>query len=468
MRINMGIQSEDVVYESPQTTEEGKQELYLYSQKKIKDVNAAENYNSLTGLPTLRLFFYQTGEIVKDNPDDKFAVIVMDITQFKAVNEFCGRSEGDRLLKFIADCYREYAEHRPKTFVSHVRADNFCLFTAYDTEKELADIAVDLKKKIESLPFAYKVLPSFGICASTDSRPAVNYLKDCATIALSSIKGKFYADYKFFDIKMRTQLMREKQVESDIVAALKNGELVPYIQPKVNMITGRIVGGEALVRWVRPNGSVIKPAEFIPVLEKNGFVINVDNCVWEQIFKYLNSLLEAGRDAVPISINISRVHVYDKNLCDTLFELKDKYNVPSGYTPLELTESAFLTNEEGMYYRMKLLKAQGFDISMDDFGTGYSTMNMLKSQPVDEVKIDKEFIDDIVDEKGKIILEYTIKMLQALKVKILIEGVETEEQKEFLTNCGCYIAQGFLFYKPMPLEEFDRILREQELRDRSK
>lgn len=455
-----------ILYESPQSTEEGKQELYLYSKNKINDINAAENYNSLTGLPTLRLFFYLTGEVVKENPEDKFAVIVMDITQFKAVNEFCGRSEGDRLLRHIADCFREYTRIREKTHATQVRADNFCLFTYYNTEQEVADIAVDIKRKILDLPFAYKVLPSFGICASTEKQPAVNYLKDCATIAMNSIKGKFYADYKFFDSKMRTQLMREKQVESDIVAALEKGELVPYIQPKVNMMTGRIIGGEALVRWIHPERGVINPGEFIPVLEKNGFVINVDENVWEQVYKYLSGLLKAGREVVPISINVSRVHVYDKNLCDTLFNLKNKYGVPASYTPLELTESAFLTDEEGMYYRMKLLKAQGFTVSMDDFGTGYSTMNMLKTQPMDEVKIDRGFIIDIEDEKSKIILDYTIKMLQALDMKIIVEGVENEVQKDFLIECGCRNAQGYMFYKPMPVAEFDALLKKQEEADK--
>lgn len=459
---------EQILYASHQTTEEGKKELYQYSQNKIKDVKAAENYNNLTGLPTLRLFFYQTGEIVKNNPNDKFAVIVMDIAQFKAVNEFCGRSEGDRLLKHIADCFREYGENRPKTYVTHVRADNFCLFTTYDIEQELADIAVDLKRKIEELPFAYKVLPSFGICASSETQPAVSYLKDCATIAMSSIKGKFYADYKFFDIRMRTQLLRDKQIESDIVEALKKGELEPYIQPKVNMMTGRIIGGEALLRWRHPERGIITPAEIIPVLENNGFIINVDRYVCEKVFEYIGGLLENGRDALPISVNISKMHVYDKNLCDTLFELKDKYGVPAGYVPLELTESAMLNNDEGMYHRMKLLKAQGFHISMDNFGTGFSTLNMIKNRSADEVKIDRDFIIDIHDDRSMTILEYTIKMLQALKVKIIAEGVETEEQKDFLIKCGCYNAQGFMFYKPMPIPEFDELLKKQEEKDKSR
>ncbi len=458
----------EVVDESPQKTDQGKEELYLYSLRKMAEMKSQENVNSLTNLPNLRLFFYECGEAIRQKPDKKFGVIVMDIAQFKAVNEFCGRREGDRMLMYIADCFRKYEQDRPDTYVCHIRADNFCLCTVYEKEQELADIALDIKQKINDLPFAYKVLPSFGIYASTESRPAISYMKDCATIALQSIKGKFFANYAFFDDKMRRRMMREKQVENDIASALENCELVPYIQPKVNMRTGRIVGGEALVRWIHPENGLISPGEFVPILEKNGFIINLDVYIWEKIYEYLGSLICQGRTPVPISLNISRVHAYDQKLCDTLLNLQQQYKVPAEYTPLELTESAFLADEEGMYLRMKKLQAKGFRISMDDFGTGYSSMGMLKTQPVDEIKMDRVFIVDLENEKSKIILEYNINMLHALDAKIIVEGVETEEQKDFLLQCGCEDAQGFLFYRPMPVAEFDELLKRQEEADKVK
>lgn len=457
---------EEIINESPQTADQGKEEMYLYSLRRMAESKIAETHNSLTGLPNLRTFFYQCGEMIRENPDDRFGVIVMDITQFKAVNEFCGRREGDRMLMYIGDCFRTYRDNRPKTYASHVRADNFCLCTAYEDEQELADIALGIRKKMSEFSFAYKVLPSFGICASRESRPAVNYLKDCATLAMQSIKGKFFANYAFFDDRMRRQMMRERQVENDIVAALENNELVPYIQPKVNMHTGRIIGGEALVRWIHPEKGMIGPGEFIPVLEKNGFIINVDEHIWKQVFAYLGGLKQEGRPLVPISLNVSRVHAYDQNLCETLLDLKEQYGLPADCVPLELTESAFLADEEGMYLRMKHLQSKGFRISMDDFGTGYSTMGMLKTQPMDEIKMDRAFIVDLENEKSRIILEYTVNMLLALDAKIIVEGVETKEQRDFLLKCGCEDAQGFLFYRPMPVKEFDELLRRQEENDR--
>ena len=456
---------EEVVEASPQTTDAGKEELYLYSLRKMAESNVEKNRTGLTNLHNMKSFFYLCGEMIQSEPDKKYGVVIMDILQFKAVNEFCSRDEGDRLLKFIAECFQWYEDRRPDTYSCHIRADIFCLCTSYEKVEELENIVGEIKKKIDEFPFAYKVQPSFGIGISPEREPAVSYLKDCATMAMNSVKGKVYQTYAIFDEKMRRQLMRERQVENDIVGALENGELLLYVQPKVDMSTGRIVGGEALVRWQHPEKGLVPPGEFIPVLEKNGFIINVDEYIWEKVFAYLGKLKEEGRKLVPISINVSRLHAYDTQLAENLIRLRDKYGIPAEYVPLELTESAFLEDEEGMYRRMENLRAQGFLVSMDDFGTGYSTMNMLKNQTLDEIKIDREFIRDLEKDKSRIIIRNTIAMLQQLGVHIVIEGVETEEQKEFLLGCHCTDVQGFLFYRPMPVDEFDGLLLAQEQRE---
>lgn len=453
---------EEIIEASPQTTDAGKEELYLYSLRKMAEGNVENNRTGLTNLHNMKSFFYLCGEMIKAQPDKKYGVIIMDIVQFKAVNEFCSREEGDRLLKFIAACFDRYENSRPDTYVCHIRADIFCLCTSYEEVRELEDIVQEIRKKIDDFPFAYRVQPSFGIGISPEREPAVSYLKDCATMAMNSIKGKVYRTYAVFDEKMRRQLMRERQVENDIVSALENEELLLYVQPKVDMTDGRIIGGEALVRWNHPEKGLVPPGEFIPVLEKNGFIINVDEYIWEKVFAYLGKLRKEGRTLVPISINVSRLHAYDDKLAETLLRLKEEYDVPAEYVPLELTESAFLEDEEGMYRRMESLRAQGFLVSMDDFGTGYSTMNMLKNQTLDEIKIDREFIRDLEKDKSLIIIRNTIAMLQQLGVHIVIEGVETEEQKNFLLGCNCTDAQGFLFYRPMPVEAFDTLLLQQE------
>lgn len=453
---------DEVVEASPQTTDAGKEELYLYSLRKMAEENVEKNRTGLTNLHNIKSFFYLCGEMIHGDPDGRYGVILLDIVQFKAVNEFCSRAEGDRLLKFIAEQFERYETERPHTYVCHVRADIFCLCTRYEETQELVDIVMDLKKEIDNFPFAYRVQPSFGIGISPEREPAVSYLKDCANLAMNSIKGKAYRTYAIFDEEMRRAQMRERQVENDIVPAMENGELLLYIQPKVDMNDGRIIGGEALVRWRHPAKGMISPGEFIPVLEKNGFIINVDEYIWEKVFAYLGGLRKEGRELIPISINVSRLHAYDDQLTETLLRLREDYDVPAEYVPLELTESAFLADEQGMYRRMEYLRSLGFAVSMDDFGTGYSTMNMLKNQTLDEIKIDREFITDLDKDKSRVIISNTIAMLQQLDVNMIVEGVETEEQKQFLLDCGCNNAQGFLFYRPMPVEEFDRLLREQE------
>lgn len=452
-------QNVDVIDKSNQKTDEGKQELYMYSLRKMAEDNVERNRNPLTQLQNLRSFFYTGGEIIREHPQENFAVISMDIAQFKAVNEFCGRTAGDALLAAIAAAFRKQEEQRPLTISSHARADVFAMLTAYQEEQELIDIVLEIKKVIDEFPIDCKVLPAFGIATSPGEEAAISYLKDCATMAMNTIKGKFYASYAFFDDKMRKQQMLEKQIENNIVEALKNREFALYIQPKVDMATGGIIGGEALVRWVDPEHGVIPPGEFLPVLEKNGFVIDLDIYIWEQVFRMQSRLLEEGREPVPVSVNVSRVHAYNKNFCDTLCHLSEEYQVPPAYVPLELTESAFLWDEQGMYRQLEVLQHKGFMTSMDDFGTGYSTMKMLKTQSMDEIKVDQAFIRDLeTSEKSRIVIRHTIRMLQDLETNIIAEGVETEEQKNFLLDCGCQKAQGYLFYRPMPWQDFVKLL----------
>lgn len=441
---------------SPQYTDKGKLELYLYSLRKMAENNLESNRTFMTRLYNLRAFQYKAAEEMLQNPKLKFAMIVMDLANFKSVNEFCGRGMGDDLLKCIADAFREHeGEH---VVLSHFRADIFAILMPFENREQLVEVIHRISRRIEEFPIPCKVLPAFGICVATDSTMPVSLMRDYATMALNTIKGKFYANYAFFDVAMREQMLLEKQIENDIVEALETGQFRLFIQPKVNMETGEIIGGEALVRWQHPTKGIVAPGEFIPVLEKNGFIINVDIYVWTEVFKFIGRLLKEKKKAVPISINISRMHVYDSSFRDCLVKLTNDYEVPPRYVPLELTETGFLKAEEIMYENMKYLKKQGFLLSMDDFGTGYSTMTMLKNQPVDEIKIDKGFIEDMKNAKSRIVVSHTISMLRDLNMDVIAEGVEEPEQQDFLIRCGCKKAQGFLYYKPMPVEQFEALI----------
>ncbi len=383
---------------------------------------------------------------------------MLDFANFSTLNEFCGRDAGDGLLNCTADALREQKEKRGHTVISQFRADTFGLLTAFEHVSELVEIVEQLDERISEYKVAYKVMPAFGICIADTPTMSVSIMRDYATLALNTIKGKFYAKYAFFDAKMRRNRLINKMVENDIIKALAEAQLVPFIQPKVDMEDGSIVGGEALVRWCHPEKGMVMPGDFMPVLERNGLIIDVDICVWKQVFQFVGERLAQGKEVVPISINISRQHVFDRTFKDCLVEFSKEYNVPSSLIVLELTESGFLEENEKMYEHMEYLKSQGFTLSMDDFGTGCSTMMMLKSQQMDEIKIDRGFIIDIDNPKSQSILSHTISMLQDLDVDIIVEGVENDEQRDYLLECGCSKAQGFLYYKAMPVNEFATLL----------
>lgn len=417
---------------------------------------AEKDLTRMTELLTRHAFHHMSTDTIRSHPETRFAVLVMDISNFKSVNVFCSRQKGDEMLVYIADFLKDY--WTGLTLVSHFRADTFALLVPFTEKNELIQLAMELHSHIDAFDLPFRVLMSVGICIADSPDMPANNMCDYATMALKTIKGKFYAKYAFYDESMSKQLLLEKQIENDIVSALESGHLKPFIQPKVDMRTGEIVGGEALVRWIHPTRGVISPGVFIPVLEKNGFIIDVDYHIWKEIYKFYRRRMDAGQKLVPISINISRMHAYDRIFTDRLKQLSRDYKVPASLILLELTESAFLNDTNSVYNSILELKEHGYSLSMDDFGTGYSTMTMLRNQPVDEVKIDKGFIDDIEDKNVQIILSNIIRMLQELGKKIIVEGVETPEQRDYLIDHGCYHAQGFLYYKPMPMEKFETLL----------
>lgn len=433
-------------------------ELYLYSLKKLAEKNLDDNLTYMTNLYNLRAFQVKAQEEMLENPELKFALIVLDFANFNSINEFCGRDVGDGLLLWVADCLREEAKGKEHMVLSHFRADVFAVFIPFTEKSDLIALVNRIEKRVAEHKIPHKVLPAFGICIADSPTMSVSAMRDYATLALNTIKGKFYAKYAFFDEEMRKQMLLNKMVENDIIKALEEEELMPFIQPKVNMESGEIVGGEALVRWHHPKRGLVMPMSFLPVLEKNGLIIDVDICIWRQIFKFIGERIAAGEKVVPISINISRQHVFDSVFRDCIVDFSKEFQVPPELVVLELTESGFLEDNETMYEHLQYLKGKGFSLSMDDFGTGYSTMTILKNRPMDEIKIDRGFIVDIENPKSQSILSHMIDMLRDLGLNIIVEGVENTAQQEYLLKYGCNKAQGFLYYKPMPMEEFATLL----------
>ena len=236
--------------------------------------------------------------------------------------------------------------------------------------------------------------------------------------------------------------------------ALLEREFVVYYQPKINMETEKIIGAEALVRWISKDKGFMNPGEFIPVFEKEGFIIELDFFVLEEAVKIIRDWLDNNKNPITISVNQSRVHLSNPYYIERLKNLINKYQIPTKFIELELTESLFMDIDVALE-TVKKIKELGFSVSVDDFGSGFSSLNMLKSMPIDVVKIDREFLNESENsQKAQKIISKIVEMAKELDMEVICEGVEKIEQAEFLKSIGCYYAQGFLYAKPMPETEF--------------
>ena len=248
----------------------------------------------------------------------------------------------------------------------------------------------------------------------------------------------------------------EQEIESEMYRALEEKQFMVYLQPKINLSDGKLKGAEALVRWQHPEKGLITPDRFIPVFESNGFIIKLDEYMCREVCILLRNWIDAGLEPVPISVNLSRLHIYSGDVIGYLIGIIKKYKIPPQYLRLEVTETIFLGDTDKLNDVLTELHSLGFKVEMDDFGSGYSSLNMLKNVPVDTVKIDKEFFaDESNKDKSKIVMTHTISMAKDLEMEVIAEGVETEEHVEFLKNSNCDVGQGFYFSKPMPLLEFE-------------
>jgi diguanylate cyclase (GGDEF)-like protein len=431
-------------------------ELYFNCLRSQAQDHLYQSNDPLTGLPNGTSFRFLASEEMLDNPEQRYAIVFIDFSDFKIFNDFYGRTAGDTLLKSVAAVL--FGECKKHVIAARFFVDKFVLLRPYQNKEELVSYVNYLDGRISDIDTPIRILPFYGLAVSDHATKPVDVLIDEAKMAQQPIKGKYYEKYAFFDRKAYEKRKFEKTIEADIIEAMAKEQLFPYIQPIADMVTGDIVSGEALMRWKHPKLGILAPGDFMSVLEKNGQIIEVDMYIYRQVFSLIHDRLKAGRMMVPISINLSRMHVFDKEFRSNFLGLIKEYRIPHNAVYLELTESGFLEDGQEMYNHMEFFRKEGFKVAMDDYGTGYSTMEMLWHCPMDEVKIDRGFIDDISDPRSRIVLRHIIDMLRDLDIDIITEGVETEEQRDLLLECGCRMAQGYYYYKPMPVPEFLELL----------
>lgn len=402
-----------------------------------------------------QLFTKRCTDMLNSHPNDKVAFIQFDVERFKIINEKYGIEVGDELLAFITDSLGLICDD--DTPFCRLTADVFMVVKKFDREEDILDFI----HYIESMLTEYKGMEYrlvFGIAIAEDRTLHARRHGDNAAIARQQIHGNALNNIGWFNGKMRSDLNRTQNIEDDMHKALLNNEFVMFLQPKHSISTGRIIGAEALARWNHPKKGMISPADFIPVFEKNGFILKLDQFIWESACKEIRRLLDEGREAVPISVNISREYVHTFDCASYILGLVKKYDIPINLLELEITETADNIGIEDIVVGMK--KA-GFTMLMDDFGSGYSSLNMLKTTPFDVLKIDRGFLSEFMDsDRGRKIIEHTISMSQDIGLDIIAEGVETKEQAQFLEQCGCDAAQGFYYSKPVCVDDFEERLLE--------
>lgn len=284
---------------------------------------------------------------------------------------------------------------------------------------------------------------------------------DRANLALRKIKGSHDSAFYIYNDTIRNKLIMKREIENDMNAALENHEFKVFIQPKYCLQTRQIIGGEALVRWQHPTKGMISPFDFISIFEKNGFVTKLDMYVLETVCQKQQQWIAEGHKPQPIAINQSKLHFFNPNFIEELKNILSNYQIHPSLIELEFTESAVFDNIDTLLEVMEQLRKLGLKLSIDDFGTGYSSLNMLKDIEVDTLKLDRGFLMDTENEKRKkIIIQAIIDMAKTLSMTVVAEGIETKEQEDLLRDMGCDTGQGYFFAKPMPIEEFYKLLQQ--------
>lgn len=415
-----------------------------------------EQYDKLTGLYDGVTFCRMVKNAVAEDNEKKYALILFDIEKFKIVNELYGFDFADEVLEFIAFNMRNIFKETGAV-ICHFMSDFFGIFTEYDSEEDL----IEMVKQISSKTSLYKNVPvslSFGIHKIRDRSLSPRLICDYANMAKKTVKGNRIVNYAFYTEKIKNRILEDKYIENEMEYALKNGQFSMYLQPKYNISTSEIIGAEALVRWVHPKKGLIMPDKFIPLFEKNGFIVNLDKYIWEQACIEIRKWIDSGQTPVPISVNVSRVNVGNPKLIEILDSLVEKYKIDKKYLELEITETVYYDDQNHLIETLNQLKKADYTLLMDDFGSGFSSLNMLKNTPFDILKIDRNFLNEtMITDKGKKIILHTISLSNDIGINTVAEGVETKEQAEYLLECGCNVAQGYYYSKPVELNVFDEM-----------
>lgn len=446
-------------------TQEDENTVYLLCRSDVTNfLERVKARDSLTGLQSLSKF---EAEVMKDlvvrEKRVGYALVSLDIDKFKYINDEWGYHFGDDILKILSTTIKNYL--RDGELLCRAVNDKFLLWLKYENRNKLLRryerILEQLERRFQKNIGNYSVVVTAGVYFIEKEDSILSLAIDRANIARKLVKGYHKSTYAVFSEELNNKIFIEKTIEKSMVDALKAKEFVVYYQPKVQCKTHQVIGAEALVRWMQKDSYVVPPSLFIPIFERNGFITELDFYIYERVLKEMREWMLQGKRMVPISVNVSKHDIETTQFIERFDVLVEKYQVPKRYLELEISESLMFSDIGGLLSVCKSLRNAGFKVSLDDFGSGFSSLNILKSLPIDMLKLDREFfMDSKMDERGKIVITTIIQLAKGLGIEVVCEGVETEEQVQFLSTTECDMIQGEYFYSPLEKNEYELIVEQ--------
>ena len=415
----------------------------------LLSVSQLQRMDSFTGMLRVESFLSLFQEVL-DNPElvaRGCAVVYFDIDDFKSYNRVFGKWAGDELLLHTA---REINRQFEGDLVAHVAIDRFVVAS---DKPDVVERCAAIHESIRMVHETFSPQIKCGICPIKEGASSSALAVDCAKIACESIKGRNDMAWCLFNDDMFERISMARYIAHTTMRAVSEGWIKTYFQPVVDARTGQICSYEALCRWQDPERGLLPPVLFIPMLEDAHLIHLVDLCMLERVCSWLSTRLQSGEPAVSVSINLSRLDFLACDIVQTVVDACKRWNVPHDLLDIEVTESALSDDDSQLYEDMKRFRDAGFAVWMDDFGSGYSSLNLLKDYEFDVLKIDMVFLRDMdTNPRGCEIVRSVVEMAKRLGLQTLVEGVETEAQRDFMCEIGCDYLQGYLFGRPEPID----------------
>ena len=415
--------------------------------------------DKLTNLLFYDDFKEEVGKVI-ENSNERYMLLSGNISNFKYINNMYGYEQGDQLLKAVADFF--ITDYEDCILGCRMHSDRFLALVKVceDTEEEMGE---DLQKLISK--FAEVIAPVFtlanihlncGAYIICNEDENVSEIVDKAEMARKSAKDNYLTSLVFYNDKIEEKAKMEREMIPMFERALRDNRILVYLQPKVAIESGLVVGAEALVRMLDDNGKIVPPMAFIPILERTGMIIKLDFCVLDQVCALIRKWMDDGIKPIRVSVNLSRFDFQEDGSWEQMLQKIKDFDIPREFLEFEVTETIFYDDVEFIINKLRQLRAKGHKVSMDDFGSGYSSLNTVGLMPIDIIKFDRGFVQNSINnQKGLDIMSGLVDIFNKINLEVICEGVETEEEEKTIQQCGCDYVQGYYHDRPLPISEFE-------------